>query len=202
MSRQSDLHHFTRIALADGHAAEEIAEALAATGWSAGEIRDALGAWDIHPGLPPVPRRERAALTAEIALIEGLYLVALIMMVGHLVQLLLTLTDILLPTDQSPSNWQLASMRWPIAAIVVFLPLWLWSGLRARPAKDQNRPALSVWIGHLAVFFASLTLLGDALAIMYRFLSDDMTTTFMIKTAAVALVAGLVILAMQERRHA
>lgn len=201
MSRQSDLHQFTRTALADGHPAEDIAAALAATGWSAGEIRDALGAWDIRPGLPPVPRRERTALTAGLALVEGLQLVALGMVVGHLVQLLLTLTDIFLPAAQPLSDWQLSSMRWPVAALIVFLPLWLWSGWRTRPAKEQRRPALSVWIGHLTVFFAALTLLGDALAIIYRFLAGDMTTAFVVKAAAVALVAALVILAMQERRH-
>ncbi|MCC7319551.1 MAG: hypothetical protein IT542_01085 [Rubellimicrobium sp.] len=201
MSRQSDLHLFTRTALSQGHGPEEIAAALAAAGWSADEVAGALGAWDLRPGLPPVPRRERAALSAGMALVEGLHLIALGMVATQLVQLLITLVDIWLPEEQRQLVWRMAELRWLVAALVVFVPLWLWSGARTRPAAGQRRAALSVWIGHLAVFLAAIALLGDALAIVYRFLQGDMTLGFVLKALLVAAVAALVILAMQERRH-
>lgn len=195
------LHDFTREALAAGHAPDEIAVTLTDAGWSAGEIGEALAAWDIRPGMPPVPRRARTALTAGLALIEGLHLVALGMVAGHLIALIFTLIAIWLPQVVPAPAWLVAQLRWPMAALVVFLPLWLWSSRKARPEPGQRRPALSVWVGHVAVFAAMLSLLGDALAVIYRFLSGDATLVFLLKALVVAVVAGLVILAMEERRH-
>lgn len=201
MARTSPLQDFTREALAAGRAPDEIAIALQAAGWSAGEIRDALSSWEIRPGLPPVPRRARAALSAGMALFEGLHLVALAMVAGHLVYLLFTLIELWLPPVSPAPYWLAASMRWPMAALVVALPLWLWSARKTRPAPGQRRPALSVWAGHLAVFVAVLSLLGDALAVIYRFLSGDATMVFGLKALVVAVVSLLVILAMEERRR-
>lgn len=202
MTRQTSLHEFTRAALAAGCNRDTIAAALAAAGWSGDEIRDSLAAWDSRPGMPPIPRRARTALTAGMALVEGFQLVALAMVATQLVALLVGLIELWLPaTAGAMLRWQLDALRWPLAALVVFLPLWLWSDHRTRPAPGQRRPALSVWVGHLAVFLAALTLLGAALTIVYRFLSGDVTAAFALKSLAVALVAGLVILAMQERRH-
>ncbi|MBW7921892.1 MAG: hypothetical protein H3C51_07305 [Rubellimicrobium sp.] len=201
MSRTATLQDFTRNALAAGRTPQEIAAALAAAGWSAAEIRDALDAWAIHPGLPPVPRRARTALSAGLALVEGLHLVALGMVAGHLIALIFTLIAIWLPQGVPAPYWVVTQLRWPMAALVVFLPLWLWSARKARPAPGQRRPALSVWAGHLAVFVATLSLLGDALAVIYRFLSGDATAVFLLKALVVAVIAGLVILAMEERRR-
>lgn len=201
MSRASDLHRFIREALASGHHPDGIATALADAGWSAGEIRDGLASWDSRPGLPPVPRRARTALTAGMALVEGLHLVALGMVAGYLVELLVTLVEIWLPVVSLRRGWQADTLRWSVAVLAVFVPLWLWSGRRTRPAEGQRRPALSVWIGHFAVFLAALTLLGDALSVIYQFLSGDVSLAFGLKSLAVAAVAAMVILAMQERRH-
>ncbi len=201
MSRPADLHDFTRTALATGHAPERIAAALAGAGWSAGEVQGALAAWENQPGLPPVPRRSRTALSAGMALVEGLYLVALAMVAGYLVRLLVTLIDLSIPDDATQISWQIAALRWPVAVLVVFVPLWLWLDRRARPAPGQRRPALSVWIGHVAMFVAALGLLGDALSVIYSFLAGDLSVPFLLKSVAVALVAALVGLAMQERRH-
>jgi len=201
MSRAATLHEFTRDALAAGAAPEAIAAALHDAGWSEGEIGDALESWAVRPGLPPVPRRSRTALTAGLALVEGLHLVALGMVAGHLIALAFTLIAIWLPQVSPAPHWLAAQLRWPIAALVVFLPLWLWSARKARPAPGQRRPALSVWIGHLAVFCAMLAILGDALAVIYRFLAGDATAVFLLKALVVAVVAGLVILAMEERRR-
>lgn len=200
MSRNA-LNDFTREALATGQSAETIRAALGDAGWSAGEINDALAAWDIRPGLPPVPRRARAALSAGMALVEGLHLVALGMVAGHLIGLIFVLIDLWLPRITPAPFWLSAQLRWPVAALVVFMPLFLWSARKSRPAPGQRRPALSVWVGHVAVFFASLSLLGDALTVIYRFLSGDATFAFLLKAAVVAMVSGLVILAMEERRR-
>ncbi len=201
MSRPSPLHDFTREALASGRSADDITTALTDAGWSAGEIRDALAAWDIRPGLPPVPRRSRTALSAGMAVIEGLHLVALGMVAGHLIGLIFVLIEIWLPRITPAPAWLSGQLRWPLAALIVFVPLWLWSARKSRPAPGQRRPALSVWVGHVAVFIAALSLLGDALAVIYRFLAGDMTLAFLCKALTVAVVSGLVILAMEERRR-
>lgn len=201
MSGLSPLHDFTREALASGQSADDITAALTDAGWSAGEIRDALTAWDIRPGLPPVPRRAHAALSAGMAVVEGLHLVALGMVAGHLVGLFFVLIEIWLPSITHVPVWASGQLRWPVAALIVFLPLWLWSARKSRPAAGQRRPSLSVWVGHVAVFFASLSLLGDALTVIYRFLSGDATPAFLLKALTVAVVSGLVILAMEERRR-
>lgn len=201
MSRPSDLHDFARDALAAGHDPDAISAALSDAGWSAGEIHDALASWAIRPGLPPVPRRARTALSAGLAVVEGLHLVALGMVAGHLIGLIFVLIGIWLPSTTPAPAWLSGQLRWPVAALVVFLPLWLWSARKSRPAPGQRRPAISVWVGHLAVFFASLSLLGDALTVVYRLLSGDATSPFLLKAFTVAVVSGLVILAMEERRR-
>lgn len=201
MSRQSDLRAFTLSALSAGHGPDEVAAALADAGWNTAEIHDAIGAWDIRPGLPPVPRRPRAALTAGAALVEGLYLVALAMVTWNVVQLWFALIDIWLPQIEPSWYWRIDEVRWAVAALVVFLPLWMWTGRATRPAPGQARTALSVWIGHTAVFVAVVTLLGDGLTVIYRFLDGQLSLAFAAKAAIVAAVALVVILACQERRH-
>ena len=65
MAVGKELSRFTRDALAAGKTRKEIGQALAASGWSASEISDALGAWADTAFAPPIHRPESSVFARE-----------------------------------------------------------------------------------------------------------------------------------------
>ncbi len=197
MRPADQLSQFVREALIAGRDRDEIARALSDAGWTDGEIADALGSWVAGSFAPPVPR-PRPFLSAREAFLYGLMFVALAMTAWHLVSLSFNLINRWFPepAELAQGFYNLSAMRFSIASLVVFLPLFLVLNQRANTATradpGKRRSLVRKWFGYITLFLASIALLGDLIAVVYAFLNGDLTLRFAAKSVVVAVVAGAV----------
>lgn len=192
--RASDaLTAYAREALASGADRPAIAAGLRAAGWSESEITAALSAWIDAPGLPPVPR-PRAVVSARDAFRHGFMFFALGMLAVNLNLLVFALIDGWFPDPLAPDPSNSGAIRWAIAGLVIAYPVWAATSLGlARDAErdpGQRRGAVGRWLTWGALFLAATTLLGNGVAVIAGFLGGDLTRTFLLKAATVAIIAG------------
>ncbi len=189
---------FVRDALAAGQDAGTIADQLKDAGWSEAETRTALAQWAPGTHGLPVPR-PRAAMGARDAFLYGVMFLSLAAIIGYVVALGFNLIDAWLPDPgDRPYPGFNGVMRWSIANLVIFLPIFLLLDRRmvVNRASDPAgaRSATRAWLGHVLLFLAVGTLICDAVAVLYAFLSGDLSLRFMAKAGLVAASAGLVFL--------
>ena len=196
--RPSDqLAEFTRDALAAGKSRDDIRSALSQSGWAPNEVAEALDAWAEIDFSTPVPR-PRPYVSAREAFFYGIMFVALAMTAWHLVSLLHNLIDhwVTDPLDENGGRYALSSTRWSIAALIVFAPTFLVLNRRTVQATKadpgKRRSGVRKWFGYVTLFLASISLLGDLMAVIYALLSGDLTLRFILKALVVAGVAGSV----------
>ncbi|MHA6325028.1 DUF5671 domain-containing protein [Roseivivax sp. CAU 1753] len=198
MRPEDRLDAFVGDALAAGQARDAIARQIKAAGWSEAETRGAMARWADGDGPLPVPR-PRAALGARDAFLYGLMFVSLGAIIGYAVTLGFNLIDAWLPDPGDRRSFGFnGAMRWSIANLVIFLPIFLL--LDRRMVKNRiadpagGRSPMRAMFGHLLLFLAAAALICDAVAVLYAFLSGDLTARFIAKAALVAVAAGLVFL--------
>jgi hypothetical protein len=195
------LSDFVRHAMAGGHDAASIRAALGQAGWTASEIDQALTAW--HPGgsLPPVPR-PRAYVSAREAMLYALLMIALVLVCFHVLRLGFQVIDGAIPDLAQSGARDSWSMRFSIAALIAFLPLFvLLDGRMARRSprgQPQRRSQARRVFASVTVLVAALVLLGDVVAAVYAFLSGDLTLRLAAKLALVALTGLLVAACYRE----
>ncbi|RCW82884.1 DUF5671 domain-containing protein [Paracoccus lutimaris] len=196
MKPADQLSEFVRDAMAQGGDHDQIAQALTEAGWSAPEIAEALHGWQAAPGLPPVPRPRPYASATE-ALLYGLLFLSLGTVAWNITDLGMEVLDRLIPDPTEllyhPAN---AALRWPIAALIVFAPLFLFLN-RKVAAMAQNdggrrRSLVRKWFASITLLVAALVLLGDGIYVVYALLSGELTTRFAAKAVLVAGIAALV----------
>lgn len=192
---------FVRHAMAGGHDAGSIRAALDQAGWTTAEIDQALSAW--HPGgsLPPVPR-PRPYVSAREAMLYALLMIALVLVCFHMLRLGFLVIDGAIPDPAQSGPTDSWSMRFSIAAIVSFLPLFvLLDGRMARRDRGgtpQRRSQARRIFASITVLVAALVLLGDVVAAVYAFLSGDLSPRLAAKLALVALTGLLVAACYRE----
>lgn len=198
MKPTDQLATFVAEALAAGRTRAEIAGALGEAGWTPSEVDAALGAWADGSFLPPVPR-PRPYVSAREAFVYALLFLALAVSAWNITSLGFVLIELLIPdVSDYPVRYAATGARWSIAVLVVVLPLFLVLNARVNRAALQDpskrRSAVRKWFGYTTLFLASVTLVGDLIAIIYAFLNGDLTVRFFAKALLVALTAGLVFL--------
>lgn len=195
MAAAEQLSDFVRDALAAGHEGTRIRAALQQAGWTAPEIEGAMSAWQDGGGLPPVPR-PRPYVSAREAMLYALLMIALVLVCFHVLSLGFQVIDRVIPDlaeSAAPDRW---SMRFSIAAILAFLPLFV--VLDHRMARrmgqgDQRRRSQARRVfASVTILAAALVLLGDVVSVVYAFLSGDLTPRLAAKCALVA-VTGLLV---------
>lgn len=194
MAVNKDLSRFTRDALAAGHSRSDVASALSDAGWSRSEVADAMDAYAETAFVPPVPRPQ-SRVTARDFFVYALTFGLMIFGAVHLVILLHALIDRALEEDAYRSA---SSIRFAMAVLIVASPLYLWLTVRDRRKLIEDpalsRSAIRQWLTYVTLLLASGVLLGDFVAVIYAFLSGDLTLQFLLKAAVVAVVAGLIFL--------
>ena len=190
MAGNRDLAQFVRDALSAGESRVEIAAVFGQAGWSAQEVSDALEGWADVPFAPPVPR-PRPVVTARDFFVYALMFGVLLFGAGYLVGLLHALIDQFISSEDSGATYRI---RWAMAVLIVTLPLYLWLATREnrRLAADPAlaRSAIRSWMTYVTLLFAAAVLLGDLVAVIYAFLSGDLTVQFALKALVVAGIAG------------
>jgi len=190
---------FVHDALVSGRSRDEITKALAKAGWAPNEISDALNAWVDSNFSPPIPR-PRSYVSAQEAFFYGLMFAALGMTAWHLSTLSFNLIDRWIPdpSDTRFMGYAIRQMRWSIASLIVFAPLFLILNARAtrdtRTDPGKSRSGVRKWFGYITLFLAAISLLGDLLYAVYALLNGDLTVRFIAKSVVVAVVAGVIFL--------
>lgn len=86
------------------------------------------------------------------------------------------------------------AIRWAIASLLIIVPVhalvvrYMHRDFEAHPEKREFR--LRKWLLYLTLFVAAVALIGDLVALIYNFLSGELTMRFLMKIAAIAVVAG------------
>lgn len=209
MAEPRELSRFIKDALAAGLPRDEIRAALRDAGWSETETEAALARWSdrVTPaGAVPQPVQSTAA---RDALFYALLFVTFGMVAGNVLALLFGQIEHRLPDPDRAVRYAVSGLRWSIAALVVFTPtFWLLDRVDARGVRaDPSRLTGTIrrWLSALAMLIAVITLLGDALSLIYTFLDGQITARFLAKSAAVALIAAVVLgyfrQGRRKRRH-
>lgn len=194
----AELLDFVRRALEKGLPRDQVAEALRRAGWSEPDIRAALSAFAEVDFPVPVPR-PRPYLSAQEVFTYALLFTALYVSAFNLVALLFHFIDLAVVDPQlgdGPPRGMRAyeAMRGNIAALIVAFPLFFFlfrvieRGLATDPTKRESKPRK--WLTYLTLFVAAAVLIGDLSGLVYRLLGGDLTIRFLLKVAAVGLVAG------------
>lgn len=204
MTRDDDLSRFVRNALRDGQTPDAIRTALQSAGWTAPEIDAALSGWTVIDGSGPVPRPLRSR-EARNALFYALLFVVLGMVAGNTLSLLFGQINLWMPEPGDIRSYgRLTGLRWSMAALIVFLPVfWLLDRTDSRATRsDPSRKhgTMRRWLSALAMLIAVITLLGDALYLIYTWLDGQVTPRFLVKSATVALLALIVLAYFREDR--
>lgn len=190
------LEAFVKDAVAAGQEHGAIANVLIDAGWTESEIQATLEGW-VHgdAGMPPVPR-PRPYVSARDAILYGLLFISLSVLCWHINQLGFGIIDFLVddPADRYHGT---NSMRWSIAILVPFLPLFLTLDRRiyhhTREGLGQKRSLVRRWFASITLLLAVLVLLGDLSATVYAVLTGELTLQFILKALLVA-ITGLLVL--------
>lgn len=205
MQQTPELSRFVRDALTRGRGREDIRASLAASDWTPLEIDAALAQWRYCESAGAVPRPQRST-SAWDALFYTMLFAAFGLMIGHALHLMLGVITMVLPEPgDSYSRWRLNSLRWSMAAVIVFTPAFLWlhakdtAAVKANPVRKFG--TLRRWLTAIAILAAALTLASDAIYVIYAFLKGDLTRQFIVKACAVALMAGVVLTYFRQERQ-
>lgn len=207
MRHDDPLAAFVRDALARGRPRDEVGAALAGAGWAPAEVAEALASWADGGALPPVPR-PRAGVSAREGFWYGLLFLALAVTAWHLGSLAFAVVDLTvtdparLDGDGWEGGWRRDSVRWSVAALLVFTPVSLILHARlereARADPGRRRSGVRQSLGHLTLLVTALVLLSDLLAVVYAALSGDLTLRFALKAVAVAVIAVVVLAVIRD----
>lgn len=198
MARDERLIQFVREALTLGRSRGDIHVALTDAGWSPQEIAEALASFAATDFNPPVPR-PRAHMTARDTFIYLLLFASLTIVTVDLITLVHSILDIALP-EPGESEWWVEyatdNIRWSIAALVVATPVFIWMTLftQRQIAADAGRRRSPVrkWLTYLALFVSALVFFGDAIYVIYSFMSGEATLRFLLKALTVACASAAI----------
>jgi hypothetical protein len=89
-------------------------------------------------------------------------------------------------------------MRSSLSGLIVAAPLFTWLAFHIRKQRRINpamqRSRVRKWLTYVTLTIAACTLIGDATAIVYSFLSGELTARLALKLAVVAAIAGAIFL--------
>jgi hypothetical protein len=200
MADNTSLQRFVHEALGRGQSKGAVSKVLAEAGWSKEDIASALREYaDVDFPLP-VPR-PRPSLTARDAFTYLVMFAALYVAAFGLGQLLYGLIDVGFPAPERNEWWSnrvTQSIRWAIAMLAVGGPVFVLM-VRANERSVARYPAMRTspvrrWLTYLTLAVASALLIGDAITLIYRFLSGDFTIRFGLKALTLAGISGGVFL--------
>ncbi|MFZ5806869.1 MAG: DUF5671 domain-containing protein [Verrucomicrobiota bacterium] len=187
----SSSKEFVQECLARGVARAEIQRALKAGGWPDREIEESLAAY-VDAGLPiPVPLC-KASVSPREAFLYLLLFSSLFLWIFSLGSLYFDFINVLLPLSNESADYFTYSLRYGVAMLVIAFPVYLFTENVIQKDLVRN-PARGIapvrrWLTYLTLFVATLTLVGDAVALIVRFLEGEITLRFFLK---VAVIAGL-----------
>ena len=141
--------------------------------------------------MPPKPKTSPKEVFTHLLAIVTLYISA-----GSFITLLFQLINILFP---DPLNFYYnpgGPLRWALSSLLIIFPVYLWASrfiyrdIQKNPANAEIK--IRKWLVYFTLFAAAGFIIGDLVTLVYNFLEGDLTLRFILKIAAVLLVAGAI----------
>ena len=196
MAVDSELRVFVRDALAGGAARGDIEAVLLKAGWAEADVRKAVASYADIPFAVPVPRA-LPYLSAREAFLYLVLFSTLYYSAWHAGSLIFDLINVAFP-DPAFDRYRYSqfSIRWSLASLIVAFPVFLYlSRITAREiARDPSKRGSKVrrWLTYLTLFASATAIICDLVTLVYNALGGDLTTRFLLKVLAVAVIAGLI----------
>lgn len=199
------LAEYVRGRASAGLSRAQIIEELTAVGWSPEQAeaayREGLAALGIPlpeaaPG-PPPPRRATAvdvALNLFSFILLGIAATSLGALWFRIIDK--SFPDPLTPLTPARELAITGAVHYAIAALIIAFPLYLasmWSWFRRfrmDPARRESR--LTRWLTYVVLLIASVTAVGDLIAVLFRLLQGEITARFLLKGATVLVITGVI----------
>jgi hypothetical protein len=195
MAISRELAGFVREALARGVARADVQDVLVRAGWDPDQVRTALDGYAEIDFPIPVPRPE-PYLSAREAFVYLVLFATLYVCAYNLGTLLLQFIDLAFPDPAVPGTeeYSRAAIRWAVSSLIVAFPVFAyvsrWSARAVRSDPRKRGSLVRRWLTYLTLFAAAGVLIGDLIALVYRFLGGEMTVRFALKVATIGLIAG------------
>jgi len=124
-------------------------------------------------------------------------LISLYLSLAFFLVLIFGFVNVLFP-DTAQSVWEVeqaaSNIRIGFAMVLVFFPTYLvltrLVNKNRRGSQDNSYLGLTKWLIYLSLLVSGLVLLGDLVAVVMGLLEGELTTRFVLKAAAVFIVAG------------
>jgi hypothetical protein len=192
----STLDTFIREALNRGEKRERISTALVSAGWTQKEVDASLDAWAVTDLGIAVPK-PKPYVSAREAFLYFVLFILLGVVAWNLGSLVFALIDMAVydELDNQYGFWSRDSqVRSSIAGLVVGTPIFAWVAFYIRKQRRTNpamqRSVVRKWLTYITLIIASCTLIGDAIALVYNFLSGELSTRLILKLVVIAVIAG------------
>ncbi|MEP7087895.1 MAG: DUF5671 domain-containing protein [Gemmatimonadota bacterium] len=203
----SPLDYFVRTALEKGEDRSAISTALASAGWPPKEIASALSAYADLSFAVPVPR-PHASLSARETFLYLVLFTALYISIWNFGNLLFDFINRTFPdvTQRSYPSFDLDSIRWDVASLIIAFPVFLWTSNHIGKRLDAN-PAERLspvrhWLTYLTLFIAIAVLIGDGITVVYNMLGGELTIRFVLKAFVVGGIAACALFYyLRDLRH-
>jgi hypothetical protein len=186
------LDMFVRDALNRGESRERIGAALVSAGWTRREVEDALSGW-LATDLGVAAPKPKPYVSAREAFLYLVLFLLLGVVAWNLGSLLFALIDVAV-ADVLDASSRHAQIRGAMSGLVVGTPLFAWlarhiyNQRRVNPAMQRSR--VRKWLTYVTLVIAACVLIGDAIGIVYNFLSGELSTRLGLKLLVVAAIAG------------
>src|SRR3990167_7244317 len=191
---QSSLESFIAHARSKGMDHQTIRMLLLSAGWKEHDVAIAIGAEGLDVALP-VPPDAGGARDAFFHLLAfaGLYTSVISFTILAFAYVNRWFPDAALERYVTDESFR-AGIRWPLAALIVSFPIFLWmSRLLLREMREHSEKQSSGvrrWLTYLTLFVAASVLMGDLITLVFSLLSGEVTIRFLLKVIIVFLVAG------------
>jgi hypothetical protein len=179
----------------------DIRAVLLQTGWAKEQVDEALDRFVDHPFPVAIPRSVVFA-SPRLIFLNIFYFLVLYLSIYNVVATLFTFLDHYLPDGLGRTNGAFysrtsigESIRWYLAMIVCCVPLVWWSNrviTNAIAETKQRIPQMRLRLIYLTMFIGACVLLGNAICLIYYFLSGELGLRFTIKVSILTfLILGL-----------
>ncbi|MGD9724290.1 MAG: DUF5671 domain-containing protein [Pirellulales bacterium] len=182
---------------------------LQSAGWKDPEIATAIAGRELQMAIP-----ERAGVgSARDAFFHLLAFTALYAWAISLISLLFIYISFAFPDPAMQVGTYaidaaLSGIRIGLATLIVAFPLflatWWFLLVEVRKVPEKAKSGVRRWLTSLSLFVAAVTLLGNAITVVYYLVEGDLTTRFLLKVAVLFVIAGasFVYLALTLRSEA